>query len=837
MRTNNIFKRYLLLLVVNLTLVTSTIAASYSFSKENNEGVTIYYKIDGDNVSVVSGDEKYSGNIIIPETVSYENKTYHVTSISSSTFYKCVNLLSVSLPATITKIGSSAFKGCTLIKSFVIPDYVNNIDQMAFSGCSNLTDITLPHGITAIETMTFLGCTNLENVDLPNTLKSIGESAFSMCKSLKKIAIPDSVLTIGSRAFYNCSALEEVQLGASLLSIGTNAFDSDRSIKSIISYIKTPFAISDVWDNDHFGIMTSATLYVPFGTKSLYQSTSGWEFTNIVEMEETLALLPQVVWCENNTTLYFLASKDSLKIGELYEGLPISQVWIGSEVISPSSPSLSYPVWYSTVKDNLTQVVFEESFKDIRPQQTALWFAQCKSLLSIVGLKNLNTSKINNMAGMFLNCNNLSSLNLSLFDTRNVKNMNAMFYGCYSLKNLDLSAFDTQIVYNMSNMFYDCKGLKNLDLSSFDTRNVKETERMFYRCSELESLDLSFLDVTNDTTAYCMFAYCTKLRNINIANWNTSNMVNMRAMFLECNNLKDVDLTSFDLSKVTTTALMFGNCKQLENLDLSSFNTYNVEHMDSMFYGCSSLKTIFVGDCWNTAKVTTHADMFQGCHNIVGGNGTTYNSSYTNVTYARIDEEGAPGYFSIKERPSVVKLTLPSDLIAFSSNNDIDFSGTNDLKAYIASGFNPNTGEVIMLRVYNVPANTGLLLKGTQGGSYEIPIQPTDFIYSNFLKAVTVDTEITNGYILSDGQFVKVNENKMVTAGSAYLNLPETAQNRFSIVFKESDEGTDSPTGFIPINGHNTESRKWYSIQGTVVNGKPAKPGIYVQNGHKIVIK
>ena len=40
-------------------------------------------------------------------------------------------------------------------------------------------------------------------------------------------------------------------------------------------------------------------------------------------------------------------------------------------------------------------------------------------------------------------------------------------------------------------------------------------------------------------------------------------------------------------------------------------------------------------------------DMFANCTNLKGGNGTTYNSSKTDKTYARIDGgTSSPGYFT-----------------------------------------------------------------------------------------------------------------------------------------------------------------------------------------------
>ena len=84
-------------------------------------------------------------------------------------------------------------------------------------------------------------------------------------------------------------------------------------------------------------------------------------------------------------------------------------------------------------------------------------------------------------------------------------------------------------------------------------------------------------------------------------------------------------------------------------LNLDNFNTKNVTDMAGMFYGSDLLKTIYVGDKFNVNKVTTSDYMFEGCINLVGGQGTKYNSSYIVKTYARIDGgTSSPGYFTAR---------------------------------------------------------------------------------------------------------------------------------------------------------------------------------------------
>ena len=71
-------------------------------------------------------------------------------------------------------------------------------------------------------------------------------------------------------------------------------------------------------------------------------------------------------------------------------------------------------------------------------------------------------------------------------------------------------------------------------------------------------------------------------------------------------------------------------------------------YMGQMFYGCSALTAIYVSNTWDVSGVMGSTDMFLDCTNLVGGQGTTYNSSYTDKTRAVIDASGTPGYLTYK---------------------------------------------------------------------------------------------------------------------------------------------------------------------------------------------
>jgi surface protein len=120
-------------------------------------------------------------------------------------------------------------------------------------------------------------------------------------------------------------------------------------------------------------------------------------------------------------------------------------------------------------------------------------------------------------------------------------------------------------------------------------------------------------------------------------------------MFKGCSNLKNLNLSSFNTSNVTTMTEVFDGCTSLTSLDLSSFNTANLINMPRMFNGCENLTTIYVGEGWSTATVEYSNDMFYGCTNLVGGQGTTYDENHVDAEYAHIDGGPSnPGYFTAK---------------------------------------------------------------------------------------------------------------------------------------------------------------------------------------------
>ena len=234
------------LFLIAFLLISISINA-YDFTVKNEDGLSIYFNYINNgtevevtyegyykswNSSKLKYDYYYDGyrggcygkNLVIPETVSYNDRTFPVTQIGTSAFRDSY-AKSIILPNSITIIGSYSFQDCW-IEEMAIPDDVTVIAFSAFSGCNRLKSVSFPEG-----------------------LKEIRSSAFEGCSLLTTISIPESV-TILEGFTENPSE------------IYSHAFS----------------------DNSHY----SGTLYVPKGTVEKYRSTAGWKaFTYIEEISSS----------------------------------------------------------------------------------------------------------------------------------------------------------------------------------------------------------------------------------------------------------------------------------------------------------------------------------------------------------------------------------------------------------------------------------------------------------------------------------------------------------------------------------------------------------------------
>ncbi len=274
------------------------------------------------------------GAIVIPSSVTYNSKTYNVTSIRECAFDECSSLTSITLPESLTSIGECAFRDCSSLTSITIPEGVKAIGDGVFVGCRSLSSIYIPKNVTSIGDNAFRFCTSLQtilvdnynpsyssykgvlcnkdktvllavpgklttfdiwegvtsigccafssealtSVTIPNSVTSIGNSAFGGCSSLSSITIPEGVTSIGDWAFWGCSSLSSITIPEGVTSIGDYAF-WDGPAEIIFESVTPPSGKGALYNYDGTRIL------VPYGCGDIYKATYGsWHSDKIVEM-------------------------------------------------------------------------------------------------------------------------------------------------------------------------------------------------------------------------------------------------------------------------------------------------------------------------------------------------------------------------------------------------------------------------------------------------------------------------------------------------------------------------------------------------------------------------
>lgn len=179
------------------------------------------YQGDGNfaEVTIPSG-EMYSGAIVIPATVTYQDVEYVVSGFDQTD-------------------GLSPFVGNPFITSLDLQLHVDTLRRMQF-----------------------MGCTQLASLNLPSTLRYIEDECFRNCPMLTQISLPASLEALGDNAFCGCQFLTDIYCYAMVPPAGSEADNY-------------PFAQCRP---------QNIMLHVPSGTENLYRTTGFWtRFSNVTD--------------------------------------------------------------------------------------------------------------------------------------------------------------------------------------------------------------------------------------------------------------------------------------------------------------------------------------------------------------------------------------------------------------------------------------------------------------------------------------------------------------------------------------------------------------------------
>ena len=447
-------------------------------------------------------------------------------------FSSCSSLTSLDVThfntAKVTNMGSM-FYSCSSLASLDVTHFntanVTNMSHM-FSSCSSLTSLDVAHFNTAKVTdmkFMFSSCSSLISLDVThfNTANVTHmNNMFSTCSKLTSLDVTNfntANVTDMSFMFCNCVALTSLDVTNFNTANVTGMTRMFLGCSSLTSLDVRSFNTAKVTDMSYMfsSCVALTTIYASSKFVTTQVSNSRFMFFNCEKLkgeevwkndkaaDKTYAkieggyfsrAIPRVKYADGTLT-FFLASKETLGENE-YE----------------LNSGKNLPGWMKHTL-GITKVVFDTSFANARPTSCYKWFYWCENLKQVEGIKNLNTKEVTDMADMFCECKDLSSLDVSGFNTEKVTDMSGMFYDCISLKLLDVAKFNTANVKSMSNMFYNCQNLASLNVTNFNTANVTNMQGMFSGCFALTTIYASDKFVTGQVTdGSNMFKNCTNLK-------------------------------------------------------------------------------------------------------------------------------------------------------------------------------------------------------------------------------------------------------------------------------------------------------------------------------------
>ena len=99
-----------------------------------------------------------STEVVIPESVTYNDWDFKVTSLGGWCFSNCETVTSITIPSSVTSLESYCFENCSSLTSINIPESVTSLGFSCFYGCSALTSITIPESVKSLDSSCFENC-------------------------------------------------------------------------------------------------------------------------------------------------------------------------------------------------------------------------------------------------------------------------------------------------------------------------------------------------------------------------------------------------------------------------------------------------------------------------------------------------------------------------------------------------------------------------------------------------------------------------------------------------------------------------------------------------------
>ena len=814
-------KKFYLLLNVFLLSVVYAYAGS---SQYNVEIDGIYYNLYGPidpTAEVVASPNKYSGDIVIPEVV---NGVYKVKGISGA-FSGCTELTSVSIPNSVTFISDNSFEDCIKLSSIDIPQSVVTIGANAFSGCCGLTSFFLPKSVTTFGNLVsgaLTGCSNLSSIEVEegnpvydsrNNCNAIIETEENKIKNgCKNTIIPQTVTAIDLLAFYGCVGLNSITIPKSVTNVGPIAFANCPNLKSII--IEDGNSKYDSRDNCNAIIETSSNAII-VGCKN-----------TIIPNSVTSIGYEAFEGCSGLTDVYCMGEK---------------------------APSASDAFFQNDIKGATLHVkdYAIESFKGVKPWT---WF---KEIVCDEKVTDFNLTYY---------------VDGEVYKTETHKYDDEIIPEIIKKKGMTFSGWDIEIPEKMPGKDVDVKGTFSWSKSTIDNVIYEVSDTINNYCKAIgnesasgaikiaEAVDFDFsynvTTITGNT-----FNGCKDITSIEIPA--TVTTIGERA-FANIDKLTDVTIYAEDIPETDRTAFENSYIEDYVTLHVpaASIDKYKEVAPWKNFKSIITIegteppqtfKLIYMvdGEVYKTveieegAAITPEPAPTKEGYEFSGWSTIPATMPAEDVTITGTFTKNKPKEEEVDTGEDVIKITSAGQT-TWCSKHDLDFTDIEGLKAYIAPGYDRESGTIWLMRVFKVPAGEGILLMGDPN-EYRVPHKPTTTYYTNMFVGTTEPKTIyesENGYTnyyLSSGTsgvgFYRVTDadGVQLKANRAYLPLKTSTQasTRGFIGMEFGEDGTTGMRNLTPALSKG--EGVYYNLQGQRVD-MPSK-GLYIVNGKKVVIR
>lgn len=447
------------------------------------------------------------------------------------------------------------------------------------------------------------------------------------------------------------------------------------------------------------------------------------------------------------------------------------------------------------------------------------------SAFAETGLKNCvipeGVTSIQNVA--FENCQNLESVTLP----QSLKRLGSRVFANSGLTSV---VIPEGITWLSDGTFTGCKNLETVTLPT----TLETIEYNAFSNSGLTSIFIP-KGVTNISST--SFNYCGKLSTISVSDENTTydSRNNCNAIIQTATN--QIVRGTFN-TIIPNTATSIGD---------NAFNDINSLTSIVIPESVTSIGLYAFGGCNSLAEVVCKAKVApqlksEAFSNDILSKATLYVPEESVESY-KTDGEWKK-FSDIQPLPYAYINISAAEKTTYCSEHALDFTNIEGAKAYIASGFSPSTGVVLLTKVNKVPAGVGFMVIGKEG-KYEVPYCETDFTYANLLVGTMSQTTVAStadgktNYVLSNGSegvmFYLAN-NATVPAKKAYLSIPSTIVNEAQVKAVRLAFEDDMTTNIIRVEDMTKKTTdKVYGLDGRCKKGLSS--GINIVNGKKIYVK